>query len=449
MRRRYRIVGCLVAAAGAALVLCDCHSAPGPDTAAPPRIEKTIPVILVPGVTGSKLRNRETGEVVFGRGVDMLLPRDDGYGIALPIVPDGDPKLEAFAVVDQVRFAFSRVEVYGSLLELLEESGHRIGDLGRPEAAATLYPFAYDWRRETPETARLLAEQLRRLREVRGEERLTAVLVCQSTGGQICRYLLKYGGAPLEAAAAGRAAPAPWLRVARLILISSSNGGSIRTLRELDRGRRYVRGFGRFFAPETLFSFASLYSDLPCARSDLFVDARGAQLDVDLCDAASWERYGWSAFGAEAARRLARAERAEIFGGVEQRRTYLRGMLARTAQLQQLLRADAKDFAAPPYFLIRDRSRDTPVRAVLVESGGAWRLLFSGDAEVDTRSELLARVTARGDGHASAASQLQLSPRERSAMPRPPYDVEGGHFELIHAPATRRHLLELLDERTF
>jgi len=433
----------------AAIALPACHLPPDPDVAPSLGIERVIPVVFVPGVTGSKLRDRRTEKVVFGRGIDMILPRDDGYGIALPIDPDTDSELEAFAVVDRVRFAFSRVEVYGSLIELLEENGYRVGDLNRPEAAATLFPFAYDWRREPAETARILAEKLRRLREVRGYEAMPVVLVCQSTGGQICRYLLKYGGASLEAADAGDAAPLAWLRVARLILISSSNGGSIRTLREIDRGRRYVRGFGRFFAPETLFSFASLYSDLPCSRSDLFVDARGTLLEVDPCDAVSWERYGWSAFGAGAARRLERAGRVDLFGSAEQRRDYLRGVLARSARLQRLLREDAAGFPSTPYFLIQDRSRQTPDRAVLIEIDGAWRTLFSGDAEVDRQPELRDRVTAEGDGHASATSQLWLSPQERSAMPRPPYYVEGGHFELIHAPATRRHLLELLDERAY
>jgi hypothetical protein len=433
----------------AALAFPACHSPPEPNAAPPLAMERAIPVVFVPGVTGSKLRNRATGKVAFGRGIDMVLPRDDGYGIALSIDPDTDSELEAFAVVDRVRFAFSSVEVYGSLIELLEENGYRVGDLSGPRATETLYPFAYDWRRETAETARILLEKLRRLREVRGDEVMPVVLVCQSTGGQICRYLLRYSGASLEAAAAGDAGPPAWLRVARLILISSSNGGSIRTLRELDRGRRYVRGFGRFFAPETLFSFASLYSDLPCWRNDLFVDARGTPLDVDLCDAASWERYGWSAFGAGAAQRLERAGRSDLFGSVEQRRTYLRGVLARAARLQRLLREDAPAFPATPYFLIQDRSRQTPDRAVLVAADGAWHTLFAGDAEVDRQPELRDRVTTKGDGHASAASQLWLSPQERSAMPHSPYYVEGGHFELIHAPATRRHLLELLDERTF
>jgi hypothetical protein len=61
-----------------------------------------------------------------------------------------------------------------------------------------------------------------------------------------------------------------------------------------------------------------------------------------------------------------------------------------------------------------------------------------------TGSKLRALATAPGDGHASVSSQLWLSPQESSAMPRPPYYVEGGHFELIRDPATRRHLLEAL-----
>jgi hypothetical protein len=78
---------------------------------------------------------------------------------------------------------------------------------------------------------------------------------------------------------------------------------------------------------------------------------------------------------------------------------------------------------------------------VLLEEDGAWRTLFSGDREVGRRPELRGPATAPGDGHASASSQLWHSPKGCAAMPRPPYYVEGGHFELIHDPATRGHLL--------
>lgn len=440
--RRYS--GWLATALLAAAVLCSCRGPAAHESAPAPALGPRTPVIFVPGITGSKLRDRDTGEVVFGLGRNVLWPRDGGYGIALPIAARADDRIEAFAVVDRVRFGFGTLEVFGPLIELLQANGYRLGDLRDPDPDQTLFPFSYDWRRDAMENARSLVSELERLRDVRGDERLAVALVCQSTGAHVCRYLVKYGGAPLAEAEAGRAGPPGWLRVERVVLISTSNGGSPRTLRELDRGRRYVRVFGRTLRPEVFFTFRSLYQDLPCLRDDLFVDASGRALDVDVCDAASWQRYGWSVYAEDAISRLAQARRADLFGDAQERLGYLREVLERARRFQRLLHRDAPGFGPTRYFLIQDRSRHTPHRAVLLEEGGVRRTLFAGDREVERRPELRSLVTAPGDGHASVSSQLWLSPQERSAMPRPPYYAEGGHFELIHDPATRRHLLEAL-----
>ena len=60
-----------------------------------------VPVVLVPGITGSALRVRATGEVVWGEGRDLVLPRDGGYNTVLPIA--GPVRLEAFRVLDELR----------------------------------------------------------------------------------------------------------------------------------------------------------------------------------------------------------------------------------------------------------------------------------------------------------------------------------------------------------
>ncbi len=429
-----------------ATALPSCQKAQPVPATTPTAMDKKTPLVFVPGVTGSKLRDPETRETVFGRGINVVVPHDGGYSITLPITGGGRAGLEAFAVVDRMNFGFTTVEVFGPLIELFEADGYRVGDMEVPRAADTLFPFPYDWRQDSVESARLLAERLARLRRVRGGGPLRVALICQSTGAHVCRYLVKYGGAPLEEAASGRAGPLPWLEVTRLILIATSNGGSMRTLRELDRGRRYVRLFGRVLRAEVFFTFRSLYQDLPCWRRDLFVDTSGERLEVDLCDVASWERYGWSAYGKDAARRIARSGRCDLFGSEEDRQSYLREVLDRSKRFQDLLHRDVVGFGPTLYFLIQDASRDTPERAVLAREDGEWRTLFTGDREVDRRPALHDRVTSTGDGHATKRSQLWLSPQEQAALATAPIYVEGGHFELIHAPETRKHLTEILDE---
>lgn len=402
------------------------------------------PVVVVPGITGVKLRDAATGKLAWGDGARLVAPRDGAYGLARSLNdPGADAELEAFGVLEEIRLAVVKKEVYGPILRLLEAHGYRHGDLADPRPGDTLFFFAYDWRQDDEAAVARLHRQLQELRRARGEERLEVDLVCQSNGAHVCRYFAKYGGASFAEAAAGRGGLPASLAVRKVILVGSSNGGSLRILRELDRGRRYVV-LGRKFRPEVLFTFPSLFQDLPSYRERYFLDADGRELAVDLYDPEAWETYGWSIFAAAARRRASR--RPGLFGGPEQWRAYLAGTLERARQLHRLLASDSPSFGAPRYYLIQNPSNPTPDRAVLVRDGDGWELLFTGDKELERRPGLAARASALGDGHASVESQMRLSPQETAAIAAPPVHVKGDHFELILAPESLRRLLEFLHD---
>ncbi len=109
-----------------------------------------------------------------------------------------------------------------------------------------------------------------------------------------------------------------------------------------------------------------------------------------------------------------------------------------------MLSSDPPGFVPPRYYLIQNASDPTPERAVLMREKGEWRLLFTGDKELLRRGDLHRRATTVGDGHASVASQMHLSPKEKAAIAAPPLHVEGDHFELILNPESLRRLLEFL-----
>lgn len=448
---------------------------PGPSgEAETPAVEvPETPVVLVPGLTGSKLRSRRTGAAVWGRGVDLVWPRDGGYDLALPIA--GAPRLEAFAVLETVRLGPARRGIYGPLLRALGARGYR---RGRLDSEASLYTFAYDWRRSAVHAAAELEAALEELRRARGEEHLRVDLICQSSGGYVCRWLAKYGGASLEEAAGMPTSgepplrlspgPPPGVEIRRLILVGSANGGALRTLRELDRGRRYLAPWGRRMRPETLFTYPALYEDLPHPdasmnpppepagpperKGSLFVDGEGEPIPrdrVDLYDPASWKRHGWSVFDPEVARRLERSGRRDLFGTAAEREAFLARALASARRFQELLARDPAGFAdgdRPRYYLVGNAYALTPRRAVLLREDGVWRTLFPGDPELDRRPYLRARTAAPGDGHATVASMHHLSPAERDALAAEPFYIAGGHFEMIVKPATHRRILEFLTE---
>lgn len=428
-------------------LLSGCGRPPTPAAPGPRGPAASGPVVvLVPGITGVELRHRDSGRLAWGNGARLFTPRDLGAALALPVAPGvaGEPELVPGGVIERISLlGIVRKSVYGPVLDLLEEAGYRRGDLDRPDPAATLFPFAYDWRRDNVASAAELSRRLQGLRRARGEGPLRVVLICQSNGAHLCRYFAKYGGAAPEEAAAGSAGPPPGVEVEALVLVGTSNGGSLRILREMNRGRRYAPG-GRRWAPETLFTFPSLYQDLPAYRSDLFVGPDGRALDVDLYDAAAWRPYGWSIYGRDSARRLASGRLPAAFGDAAAREAFLIRALEGARRLQRLLAADSPGFGATRYHLIQSAYTETPDRALLERTADGWRTSFTGDRRLRRDPYLASLTSAPGDGHATLASQGHLSPQEQAALASEPFYVRGRHFEMILSPATGRRLLEVL-----
>ena len=341
----------------------------------------------------------------------------------------------------KVRFLTWTKEVYRPLRKALSQAGYRYGELDDPQANLSF--FSYDWRRSNLDTAQNLHAALELLASGRTDPRLH--LICQSSAARVCRYLVKHGGLSLSEAEAGLI-DQPRYRVTKLILIGASNGGSIRQLHELNRGRRYVPGAGRFLAPETLFTLRPLFGDLPADSGGLFVDRSGRPLDVDLYSAESWIRYGWSVFAPEIEQRLATDRRPDLFGDRDDRMQYLQQMLDEARRVHRLLEAASPGFPGTRYYLLLNESQVTPSRAALEQiPSGAWRTVFSSDRSVRRDLHLHALLTGYGDGHATRASQIRLSEQERLAIAGT-RQVTGGHFNVMLTRAAHEALIDFLAE---
>ncbi|MEM1183129.1 MAG: hypothetical protein AAGM22_32600, partial [Acidobacteriota bacterium] len=231
---------------------CATVQAPAPGAPPPAESEVRVPVVLVPGITGTALKDQSSGEPVWGLGRHLVGPRDGGYNLVRPLV---DPLTEtaddlvAGEVLRRVRLGPATKPVYGPIAERLTQHGFVEGDLHDPKPEQNYFPFAYDWRADNVLTAAKLRRTLDKLADVRGNG-YAVDLICQSNGAHICRYLLKYGGMSLTEAEAGRdATPAPRFRIRKIILVGTSNGGSLRILREVHRGRKYLPVIGRTLQP--------------------------------------------------------------------------------------------------------------------------------------------------------------------------------------------------------
>jgi pimeloyl-ACP methyl ester carboxylesterase len=264
------------------------------------------PVIVIPGVLGSQIVNRRTGEVVWPSAF-----RSSDDGLSLPATPElsaNRDELVASKILETARLAriAPEVYVYHGLLRALEEfGGYREGSIDHPPEggdADTFYVFPYDWRRDNVETARLLVKRVEALKLKLGRPDLRFNLVAHSMGGLVARYAAMYGDRDLPPAGAE---PRPdWAGrtfVNKIFMFGTPNEGSAEAFATLLEGysvteglRRRVRLLNKL-SREDVLTAPSIFQLLPHRAQARFLDENLQPLSLDLYDPETWRRYGWSA----------------------------------------------------------------------------------------------------------------------------------------------------------
>src|SRR5215213_9699711 len=264
------------------------------------------PLIVIPGILGSRIINRGTGEVVWPSAF-----RSDVDGLSLPATPDLEANrdgLEASQIVDVARLAklAPEVYVYHYLLRALTDfGGYREGDWDDPPEGGdrdTFYVFAYDWRRDNVESARLLARRVEALKLRLGRPDLRFNIVAHSMGGLVARYAAMYGDRDLpEAGAEPRPDWAGASFVGKIFMFGTPNGGSMEALSVLLEGYSVTEGLRRRvhllnkLSREDVMTAPSIFQLLPHTGQARFLDAHLRPLALDLYDPETWRHYGWSA----------------------------------------------------------------------------------------------------------------------------------------------------------
>jgi len=279
------------------------------------------PVILIPGIIGSKLRHAPSDTTVWGAFTGEYADPQTPSGARLTALPmrEGAP---LSALRDSVRpdGALEDVNVrvlglpvsldaYIGILRSLGIGGYRdedgaLQDVDYGPDHFTCFQFDYDWRRDNVENARRLHRFIQRKRayvQREYEERfgvedydVTFDLVAHSMGGLVARYYLRYGttglpedGSPPEITWAGAE------YVDRAVLVGTPSAGSAHALEQLVHGR----DFGRFapeYAPALLGTMPSLYQLLPRGRHGALRAAADTSVVVDSIYSASfWRRMEW------------------------------------------------------------------------------------------------------------------------------------------------------------
>ena len=415
------------------------------------------PVIVIPGILGSRIVNQRTGEVVW-----PSVFRSDVDGLSLPTRPDlanNRDELVAARIVEAARLAkiAPEVYVYHHLLRALEDyGGYREGDWDNPPEGGdrdTFYVFPYDWRRDNVESARLLVRRVEALKLHLNRPDLRFNVVAHSMGGLVARYAAMYGDRDLpEAGAAPRPDWAGAGFVNKIFMFGTPNGGSMEALSVLLEGysvteglRRRVRLLNKL-SREDVMTVPSIYQLLPHAGQARFLDENLRPLELDLYDPAVWRRYGWTAandpsFREAYARGVARGQESPTgHGTLAELDAYFEAALARARRFHEALDAPAAARADAPVklFAFGGDCEETLAAAVILrdEKAGRWvtltrpRSLKGPGGRRLSRAEVLRAMYAPGDGRVTRDSLMGrgLAPLRASDLYQTPLPVAYAAF---------------------
>jgi Lecithin:cholesterol acyltransferase len=459
---------------GLALVQVGCTTSlrPGPDLgdlydrAARGSDAQRNPIIVIPGVLGTVLRDTQSGRIVWGTFVGtyadprraegarlVALPMQRGAPLAAlrdEVAPDG--------VLESVSVSLLGLPVeqhaYISILRTLGAGGYRDQDLGEAGAVDygsshfTCFQFAYDWRRDNVENARRLHEfilekkayvEAELLRRYGVERDVRFDIVAHSMGGLLANYYLRYGAADLPAD--GSASEPTWAgarHVERLVMVGTPNAGALDALNDLVEGMQLAFFLPRY-APAVVGTMPSVYQLLPRSRHGAVIDEAGQR--VDVFDVATWQRFGW---GLAAPDGEGLAELLPDTTRPEDRRAvaldHLEKALARAQQFHAALDAPASPPPGTTLHLFSGDAVATPAVARISDSGEfAVVERAPGDARVLRSSALMDERVGRAEWASGLVTPIAWSDitfvfSDHLEMTRDPSFSDNILWRLLDAP---------------
>jgi len=282
-------------------------------------IEKN-PVIVIPGILGSKLKDSTDGTSVWGAYTGEYANPKTVEGLrllALPMEIGTDIKnlrdeVVSTEVLDTVKVSVFglpiEVAAYTDILGTLGAGGYRDQTLGMVGAIDygsdhfSCFQFAYDWRRDIVEGAKKLDEFINekrefvelKQREFFGENKpeIKFDVVAHSMGGLVLRYYLRYGTQDLPED--GSLPELTWegaKNISKVVLIATPNAGALEGLEKLIGGTDY--GYPVPTYPSSILgTYATLYQLLPRQRHGRVVDSQTKE-KLNLYDPKLWQEMGW------------------------------------------------------------------------------------------------------------------------------------------------------------
>jgi pimeloyl-ACP methyl ester carboxylesterase len=366
------------------------------------------PIIIIPGLAGTELVNTKSEEVVWfkaGRSKD-----DD---LRLPISPNLARNRDSLVPKDiiksiQIIKFLPQIEIYERLIDALEKrGGYKEGKWDAPEKDGfedTYYVFAYDWRRDNVENARLLIRKINALKLKLKKPNLKFNVIAHSMGGLLARYAAMYGNADLP-----RGKPRPtWVgarHLDKIFLLGTPNEGSVQALDTLLNGFSYFGGgfnlpFIQNLSRFDTFTIPSIYQLLPHDKTFQALDENLQPMEIDIYNPKTWDKYDWSIFED--------SDFSKQFSETEQRqaKAYFAAALTRARRFQEALNANNSQRVPVSFFVMGADCKETQNSIVLYRDPkkNRWQTLFKASSferengEKVTAEEVKKVMFEMGDG---------------------------------------------------
>ena len=410
---------------------------------APFRAEAPVPLILVPGVMGSRLTSASTDREIWPGGFLTLLTGRRLGSLALPV--DGETVRENRDDLQPSGLFLEAAgkQFYRNIAETLAGPGGYscapADDVG-PETNCFL--FAWDWRRDLSEAAAGLDALIERIRRERDDPDLRVDIVAHSAGALVTRYFIRFGGRDVLDQQAPQVTEEGAAKVRKAILIAAPNFGSIEALQRAIMGSPV--GPIATIRPEILATFPSLYELLPHPDRSWMIGVHGERIDRDLYDIETWRSSRWSIFAprvrARIRGRFGTAEQAEEY--VAHLERFMERALARGERFQRALSIPVKS-SRTQYIVFGGSCVLTPAHCAMETVGGEVKIRLRPEnivnqvPGVDYHSLML----EPGDGSVTKASLLARNTLDPAAA--------GGFFPLDYVVFICRGHAELPGDITF
>ncbi len=255
------------------------------------------PVILIPGLMGSRLTSDSEGEVWPGSLGNLMF--SNYRNVELDIDPETLLPLPGDIRAADITGKFAGRNFYSSIIEALENAGgFKRAEPGQPPVhqGRLYYIFTYDWRMDNVQSVRQLDQLIEQIRIDHNDPDLKVDIVAHSMGGLIARYYLRYGTVDVTT---NNEFPINYHgedRVRRIVLLGTPNLGSVESLKAFIIGRKI---WLRTIPAEVLVTFPSFYQLFPHPLNEWLIDIDGQRIDADPFNLSTWKRFEWSIFDPE------------------------------------------------------------------------------------------------------------------------------------------------------